>query len=115
METYTIDAKNRSLGRVASEAAVLLRGKTNPAFERHLAPKVKVSIINASKIKVTQKKLRDKIYTHHSGYPGGRKYETMDSLANRRGYSELFRRAIEGMLPNNRLRKIMMNNLTITD
>jgi len=113
--SYTIDAKNRALGRVASEAAIILRGKNQPSFERNIAPKVKVSIINASKIRISQKKMKTEVYRHYSGYPGGLKEETMQSLATRRGYAALFEKAIEGMLPANRLRKIMMKNLSITE
>lgn len=112
---YTIDAENRSMGRVASEVAVLLRGKDKPDYAPNVAPKNKVTIINASKTKLTGKKMTDKVYLRHSEYPGGQKSETAEEVITKKGYEEVFRKAIYGMLPANRLRRIMMNNLTIKD
>jgi len=112
---YTIDAENRSMGRVASEVAVLLRGKDSAEYAPHLKPKNKVTIINASKTKLTGKKFTDKVYLRHSEYPGGQKSETAEEVATKKGYGEIFRKAIYGMLPSNRLRSIMMNNLTIKE
>ncbi len=115
MKEYTIDATNKAVGRVATEAAVLLMGKDTPAFRRNVAPEVKVTIENASKIKFDPKKLKGKIYQRYSGYPGGRKERTMEEVIDKKGYSEIFEKAVYGMLPSNRLRSVMMKNLFITD
>ncbi len=112
---YTIDATDRSLGRVAQEAAVFLMGKNLVNYERHLVPDVSVSIINVSKIKNPQKKLKQKKYTHYSGYPGGLKYETMEQVISQKGYGEVMKRAIYGMLPTNKLRPRAMKNLIIQE
>ena len=113
---YKLDAAGRSIGRIATEASLLLRGKNDPQYAPHLTPKNKVVINNASKVKVTgNNKLNTKIYYRHSGYPGGLKSETLNELIDKKGASEALRRAIYGMLPTNKLRKIMMNNLTIEE
>ena len=112
---YTVDAKNRSLGRVATEVAQILRGKDQTDFSLHLAPKLKVTIINASKMAVTPKKLKEKIYTHYTGHPGGLRRTPLDRLVTKKGWAEPLRKAVYGMLPSNRLRAVIMKNLTITD
>lgn len=112
---YTIDATDKTLGRVASQAAKLLRGKNEVTFERHLAPNIKVVIANTSKAKITDRKMREKVYDHYSGYPGGYRTETMADLARRKGVVELFRVAVHGMIPNNKLRSIIMKRLTVTE
>lgn len=112
---YRIDATGRSIGRVASEVAIYLMGKNTPEFERRLAPDVSVTILEASKIKIAPKKMKQKIYLRYSGYPGGQKSETLSHLIDKKGYEEVFRRAVYGMLPANRLRARMMKNLYIED
>lgn len=112
---YTIDATEKVLGRVATEAAMILMGKNTPAFERHIAPKVTVTIINASKLAITAKKMKEKTYRRHSHYPGGEKIETMAQVAARKGYEEIVSKAVYGMLPDNKLRKVMMKNLLISE
>jgi large subunit ribosomal protein L13 len=112
---YTINAKDRTIGRVAAEAATLLRGKNKPTFERNIAPKVKVTIINASLMKIPTKKTLDKYYKHYSGYPGGLKYETLGEVIAKKGIKEVLRRAVYGMLPINKLRPIMIKNLIISE
>ncbi len=112
---YTIDATGRSLGRVAQEAAVFLMGKNLVDYERHLIPNVFVNVINVSKIKNTQKKLKQKKYAHYSGYPGGLRYETMEQVISQKGYGEVMKRAVYGMLPTNKLRPLMMKNLIIQE
>lgn len=111
----TIDAQGKSLGRVASEAAVFLRGKESALFTRNLPPMEKLSIINASKIKASPLKEQKKTYKRHSGYPGGLKTEIMSKLIARKGYGEALKKAISGMLPKNRLKAIMLRNLTIKE
>lgn len=112
---HTIDAKDKALGRVATAAAVFLMGKDDPAFQRNVAPNVKVKILNASKAKISQKKMQEKTYQNYSGYPGGRKVFTMEKLIEKKGYEEVFRKAVRGMLPSNKLRAVMMKNLIITE
>lgn len=114
METYTIDAQGRKLGRVASEAALLLRGKTTPNYKAYVQPQVKVHIKNAEKLDLSEKKLKDKIYTRYTGYPGGLKEQTLEEVIAKKGYEEAIRKAIYGMLPANKLRKGMLKNLNIT-
>ena len=111
---YTIDATNKTLGRVASEAASYLRGKSDVNFSPNKFPTVKVLIENASKLDLSDRRLADE-YVTYSGHPGGLKNESREHLIGRRGYREVFTRTIRGMLPRNKLRDEMMKNLTITD
>ena len=113
--TFTIDATDKVLGRVSSEAAKILNGKTLASYQRNTVAPVKVTITNASKIKISETKLGTKSYLRYSGYPGGLTKESAGKLATRKGYAELFRNAIHGMLPANKLRPIIMKNLTITE
>lgn len=111
---YTIDATGRRLGDVLTEAARYLLGKNDPAFARHLAAPVSVTIENASKLDIPERKRRE-IYQRYSGYPGGLKEETLGHLADRLGNAEVVRRSMAGMLPKNRLQKVRLKNLTVTD
>lgn len=112
---YTIDATGESLGRIASRAALLLRGKGEASFRPHLAPSVLVTVNNVTKLKIQTAKFIKTEYRRYSGYPGGLKSETMANLAERRGYPELFRQAVKGMIPNNKLRRNILKHLTVTD
>ena len=112
---YIIDAENKKIGRVATEATVYLMGKNLPTFARNAIPEVKVEIKNASKVFIDQKKRTTKTYSRYSGYPGGLKQPTMNQVMAKHGYSELFKEAVKGMLPKNKLRSKMMNNLNITE
>lgn len=112
---YTIDAKEKGLGRVASQAASLLMGKNRADFVRHMVLDNKVNILNASKIKVDPKKLDTKLYIHYTGHPGGLKKEKMERLAGRKGFEEILTLAVYGMLPGNKLRPKMMKNLKVTE
>lgn len=112
---HTIDAEGKSLGRVASEAATLLMGKNTAAFERHVPSKSTVTILNASKLKVSEKQLAEKVYDRFSGYPSGRKEETMAQLLARKGYHAILEHAIRGMLPGNRLRTGTLKRLSIKE
>lgn len=111
---YTIDAKGKRLGRVATEAATYLIGKNTPDFVRNVAPEVSVKIINASQLDITERKQGDE-YQSYSGYPSGRRVETLEHLAERRGYAEVVRRTVKGMLPKNKLQSVMMSNLEVTE
>lgn len=111
---YTIDAAGRRLGDVLTEASRYLLGKNDPSFARHLAAPVSVTIVNASQLDIPERKKRE-IYQRYSGYPSGRKEETLEHLANRLGHAEVVRRSMAGMLPKNRLQKVRLKNLTVTD
>lgn len=112
---YTIDALNRTVGRVASEVAFKLMGKNTPEYQPNVAPDVKVTIINTSKAKIPATKLKGKVYYRHSQYPGGQKAETMEMVIAKFGHGEVFRRAVYGMLPKNKLRAIMIKNLSFSE
>ena len=113
-KVYTIDAAGKRLGKVATEAAALLIGKNNPAFARHIMEDVKVEITNASKMDISEKKGTE-IYQSFSGWPGGRKTETLDHLGKRLGYAEVLKRSIGGMLPSNKHKKPLLLKLAITE
>ncbi len=112
---YTLDAENKKIGRVATQAAVYLMGKNVADFKRNAIPDVTVEIKNASKADIHEKKLTQKTYSRYSGYPGGLRQPTMEQVIAKKGYSELFKEAVSGMLPKNKLRSKMMNNLKITE
>ncbi|MBX5467713.1 MAG: 50S ribosomal protein L13 [Firmicutes bacterium] len=109
---YVIDAAGKPLGRVAALAATLLRGKHKPIYTPHIDTGDHVIIINASQVVLTGKKLDQKVYYHHSGYPGGLK---------QRGYRQLMatkpefvlEHAVRGMLPKNRLGRKMFKKLKV--
>lgn len=115
MTKHVIDAQNKKLGRIASEAAAILMGKNTADFARNIAPDVKVEIINASKADISAKKKGEKFYITYSGHPGGQKREKLGELEARRGITEAFKRAVKGMLPDNKLKSKMMLNLIVTE
>ncbi len=112
---HQIDAKGKKLGRVAQEAAALLMGKNDPSFERNKLQAVKVTILNASQADISAEKLENKEYERYSGYPGGLVYEKMKRTVEKHGYGEVFRLAVMGMLPANRLADKMMKNLIVKE
>jgi len=112
---HTIDAKGKAPGRVATEVAVLLMGKNRTDYVRNSIPAIEVEVVSAGTMMLYQKKLKDKKYAHHSGYPGGLKVATMQHVVDTKGAKEVLRRAVYGMLPKNKLRPKMMKNLTIKD
>ena len=112
---YTLDATNKAVGRVATQAAVFLMGKNDADFARNKQPVATVEITNASKAKIFSAKLTQKTYSRYSGFPGGLKQPTMAKVIDSKGYSELFREAVSGMLPKNKLRSKMLKNLTVKE
>ena len=110
-----MDAEGRTLGRVASEAAMSLMGKTKATFERNIYSGTPVKVINASKLRITEKKLEELYHTRYSGIPGGLRILTGNHTAKTKGLKELIRLATYQMLPGNKLRKEMMKNLKIED
>lgn len=113
-KTHIIDAAGKRLGKVATEAATVLMGKNDPSFAKNIIADVQVEITNVSKLDVPEKK-EGEIYQSFSGYPGGRKTETLIHLAERRGYEEVVRRTIAGMLPTNKHKKRLLAKLVITE
>ncbi len=112
---HTIDAKGKKLGRVATEVASFLMGKDTPDFSRNSARNVKVNVVNASGLDINPKKKEEKTYKSFSGYPGGLKTSTMEKVIEKKGYAEVLRKAVYGMLPGNKLRAQMMKNLKISE
>lgn len=111
-EWHLIDADNAILGRVAVEASKLLLGKSKVNYSSHINVGDKVVIINAEKVAVTGRKLINKKYQWHSGYPGGFKEETLGALLKRKP-EDVLKKAVWGMLPVNKLRNKRMLNLYI--
>jgi large subunit ribosomal protein L13 len=109
----TIDAQDKTLGRVASAAAKALLGKHSAAFVKNKVAEESVTIINAEKVRVSGDKERAKEYVRYSGYPGGQKFETYTQLTERRGKAEAIRRAVLRMLPKNKLQTPRIKNLNI--
>jgi large subunit ribosomal protein L13 len=114
-EVKIIDASGRTLGRVASEVAMSLMGKTKATFERNKYCGFPVKVINASKLRITTKKLAEIYHTRYSGIPGGLRILKGTETAEKKGLKELIKLASFQMLPGNKLRRIMMKNLTIED
>ncbi len=115
IQEHTIDAQGKRLGRVATEVAHLLMGKNRTDAVRHQAAPVQVTVENASKLFIDERKRAQKTYQRYSGYPGGLRREPMSQVIAKKGYREILRKAVYGMLPNNRLRAVRMKNLTILE
>lgn len=111
-KTYTIDASNKILGRLATEIVVLLRGKNEPSFTPNIDSKNSVIVMNTSKIKITGKKAELKKYYWYSGYPGGIKEITYEELF-KKDSNKVLEKAVYGMLPRNKLRAKMMRRLKL--
>jgi large subunit ribosomal protein L13 len=111
-EWRVVDADGATLGRLATRIATLLRGKHRATFSTHIDTGDPVIVLNASKIKVTGRKLQAKQYVRHSGYPGGMRTESLERLLARRP-EEVIRRAVRGMLPQNRLGEQMIRKLHV--
>ncbi|OGI68607.1 hypothetical protein A2738_01865 [Candidatus Nomurabacteria bacterium RIFCSPHIGHO2_01_FULL_42_15] len=110
-----IDAENRTLGRVASEVAMSLMGKTKATFERNTYSGMPVEVINASKLRITPKKLESIYHTRYSGIPGGLRILKGTETAEKKGLSELIKLATYQMLPSNKLRRVMLKHLTVKE
>lgn len=109
---YVVDASEAPLGRVATQVAVLLTGKSKPQFTKHIDCGDYVVIINAKDLKVTGSKMTDKMYYHHSGFPGGLRERTMQEQMNL-DPAKVLEHAIRGMLPVNRLRDERLARLKV--
>lgn len=109
---WVIDAADLPLGRLATEVATLLRGKHKPTFAPHVDGGDHVIVVNAARVAVTSNKSRDKIYYRHSGYPGGIKAESFETLKERRPEA-IIERAVRGMIPKNRLGRAVIQKLKV--
>ena len=107
-----IDATDEVLGRLASQVAKILRGKNKPSYTPHVDCGDYVIVINADKVKLTGKKMTDKVYTRHTGFPGCQRFATpADYLAKKPTF--LIEKAVKGMLPKTRLGEAIMKNLKV--
>lgn len=111
--TYTIDATDRTLGRVCSEAAHALLGKRSVHFAKNQALPVTVVIENASKLHLPTRRTQGKVYTHYTGYPGGLREIRMDVMIDKKGIADVVKKTVDGMIPRNRLRTPRMKNLVV--
>ncbi len=111
-ERHVIDAKDRILGKLATEVARLLMGKHKPMFSRNLDVGDFVVVINADKVRVTGNKAKQKVYYRHSGYPGGLKSITYEKLMQTKP-TRVVEQAVKGMLPHNRLGASMLKKLKV--
>jgi large subunit ribosomal protein L13 len=109
---YLVDAEGKTLGRLATRIADTLRGKNKPQYTPHVDTGDFVVVVNAEKISVTGKKLDDKVYYRHSGYPGGIKQRTLREQLERRP-TEVIRKAVKGMLPKNKLASAQLTKLKV--
>ncbi|MDD2483670.1 MAG: 50S ribosomal protein L13 [Eubacteriales bacterium] len=109
---YIIDAEGKTLGRMSTEVASILRGKRKPIYTPHVDTGDYVIIINAEKIVVTGKKRTDKVYKRHTGYPGGLREITFDKLQAKKP-EEIIRHAIKGMMPKGKLGREMFTKLKV--
>lgn len=105
-----IDATDEVLGRLAAQIAKILRGKNKPSYTPHVDCGDYVVVINADKVKLTGKKMTDKVYTRHTGFPGGQRFATpADFMAKKPTY--VLEKAVKGMLPRTRLGSAVIKNL----
>jgi len=109
---YIVNAEDKVLGRLASKVATILRGKHKPIYVPHADVGDYVIVINAAKVRLTGKKLEQKVYYHYSGYPGGLKETRLSDLMEKRP-EEVIKRAVKGMLPKNKLGRKMLTKLKI--
>ena len=109
----TIDATGQKLGRLATEIAMLLQGKTTPHYQPHVLENVSILVVNASKIEMSER--MDREYLSYSGYPGGLRRETAARLKERKGLEAIVRNTVSGMLPKNTHRSRLLLKVTVQD
>jgi large subunit ribosomal protein L13 len=109
---HLVDADGKTLGRLATRVAILLRGKNKPIYAPHQDTGDFVVVINAKKVFLTGKKWKEKIYTHHSGYPGGLKQASAEKIAEKKP-ERLITMAVQGMLPKTKLGKKLIKKLKV--
>lgn len=113
-EWVVIDAETAVLGRLASKVAMIIRGKHKPSYTPNVDCGDNVIIINAAKVRLTGKKMDDKVYTRHTGYPGGQRFTTPRQL-KAKAPRRIVEMAVKGMLPKNRLGRALYGNLYVYD
>ena len=111
-EWYVVDATDKTLGRLSTAIANRLRGKHKPEYTPHVDTGDYIVVVNAEKIRVTGNKTTDKVYHHHTGYPGGIKSITFDKLIDK-APERVIEKAVKGMMPKNKLSRSMMSKLKI--
>jgi len=109
---FVVDATNKTLGRMATEIAIRLRGKHKPEFTPHVDTGDYVVVVNAEKVKVTGNKSTDKMYYHHTGFPGGIKSISFDNLMDK-SPERAIQSAVKGMMPKNKLSRAMLSKLKV--
>jgi large subunit ribosomal protein L13 len=109
---YLVDAEGKVLGRLATELAKILRGKNKPIYTPHVDTGDFVIVVNAGKVALTGKKMKDKIYYHHTGHPGGIREMSAEKLLAKKP-TEMIRIAVKGMLPKSSLGRQMLQKLKI--
>ena len=109
---YVVDAENKTLGRLATQIANVLRGKRKPTYTSHVDVGDFVIVVNAEKVAVTGDKREKKLYWRHSGYPGGIRSRTLGDMLEKRP-EEVIRKAVKGMLPRNRLARQQLRKLKV--
>jgi large subunit ribosomal protein L13 len=107
-----VDATDLVLGRMASEVAKMIRGKHKPGYTPHMDCGDNIIVVNAEKIKLTGKKMTDKVYVRHTGYPGGQRFSTPTELMEKNP-ALIVEKAVRGMLPKNRLGRALFRNLHV--
>lgn len=113
--TYTIDASGKTLGRVASDAAQALLGKKSAQFVKNKVLPVTVTIENAKKLRIPEKKVLEKTYVRYTGYPGGLRTMKLSEFIQKKGITEVLKKTVDGMLPRNKLRKERMKRLNVSE
>lgn len=113
--TYSIDATDRTLGRVASEVAGVLLGKHSVHFAKNQSLPVTVIVNNAGKMHLPSRRTKSTVYTRYTGYPGGLYTMTMEEMITKKGVAEVVRKTVDGMIPRNKLRKPRMKNLVVNE
>lgn len=111
-EWILVDAENEVLGRLATKVAKIIRGKYKTSFTPHVDCGDNVIVINADKIKLTGNKVEEKVYIHHTGYPGGQRFATPKQLLKRKPEA-IIEKAVKGMLPKNKLGSALNRNLYV--
>jgi len=109
---WLVDAEGKVLGRLATEVAVLLRGKNKPGFAAHVDTGDFVVVVNAEKVRVTGTKLDEKMYYHHSQYPGGLREQTLKEVLAKKP-EEVIEKAVRGMIPKNTLGRAVIKKLKV--
>ncbi len=111
--TFTIDATDRTLGRVCSEAAHALLGKRSVHFAKNMALPTTVIVQNAAKMHLPSTRTKTKVYTRYTGFPDGLREMTMEEMITKKGIEEVVKKTVDGMIPRNRLRTPRMKNLVV--